>query len=148
MDTTHQLVFNRKQAAQLLIDLSVSFPTGLFHRPGLSLRDLPAHQPTRPKYKLEDLVIDGLFSQLMRLPAPREREVYYASLVTEVTKLAPGDIAPTLGRGIRWMYDHLNDLKGELCFRFSTWFALHLSNFGFTYKWDEWYPSRHFGQEC
>jgi nuclear cap-binding protein subunit 1 len=22
--------------------------------------------------------------------------------------------------------------------RFSTWFTIHLSNFGFSYKWDEW----------
>jgi len=83
--------------------------------------------------------MDALFAQLVCLPRARERDVFYASLVTEVTKLAPGDVAPTLGRGIRWMYDRLGDLRGEICFRFATWFALHLSNFGFTYKWDEWY---------
>jgi nuclear cap-binding protein subunit 1 len=60
-------------------------------------------------------------------------------LLTEITKLAPQDIAPTLGRAIRWVYERLDDLKGELNMRFSTWFAIHLSNFGFTYKWDEWY---------
>jgi nuclear cap-binding protein subunit 1 len=80
-----------------------------------------------------------MFSQLLRLPAPKEREVYYAALLTEITKLAPQDIAPTLGRAIRWVYVHLDNLKGELNMRFSTWFAIHLSNFGFTYKWDEWY---------
>ena len=55
-----------------------------------------------------------------------------------MTKLAPQDIAPTLGRAMRWTYEHLQDLEGELNMRFSTWFAIHLSNFGFTYKWDEW----------
>jgi nuclear cap-binding protein subunit 1 len=83
--------------------------------------------------------MDALFSQLVALPRAREWDVFYASLVTEVTRLAPGDVAPTLGRGIRWMYERLGDVRGELCFRFATWFALHLSNFGFTYKWDEWY---------
>jgi nuclear cap-binding protein subunit 1 len=82
--------------------------------------------------------VDTIFSLLLRLPETKEREVFYASLLTEVTKLAPQDIAPTLGRAIRWIYDHLDDLKGELNMRFTTWFALHLSNFGFTYKWDEW----------
>jgi nuclear cap-binding protein subunit 1 len=116
------------------------FPTGLFHRAGLSIKDLPTYQPgARPKYKLEDLLVDAIFSSMLRLPNSFERQVYYASLLTEVTKLAPQNIAPTLGRAIRWIYEHLDDLSGDLNMRFSTWFAIHLSNFGFTYKWDEWY---------
>jgi nuclear cap-binding protein subunit 1 len=106
------------------------------------MKDLPPHQPARPKYKVEDVLVDSIFSQLLRLPETKEREVYYASLLTEVTKLAPQDIAPTLGRGIRWVYEHLEDMQGELNMRFSAWFAIHLSNFGFTYKWDEWYYNR------
>jgi len=85
--------------------------------------------------------VDTIFTILLRLPETKEQEVYYASLLTEVTKLAPQDIAPTLGRAIRWIYDHIDDLKGEINMRFTTWFALHLSNFGFTYKWDEWLDS-------
>ena len=65
--------------------------------------------------------------------------MFYAALLTEVTKLAPQDIAPTLGRAIRWNYERLDDFEGEIGMRFSSWFAIHLSNFGFTYKWDEWY---------
>jgi nuclear cap-binding protein subunit 1 len=82
--------------------------------------------------------VESIFSSLFRLPAPREREVFYASLLTEVILRAPQDIAPTLGRAIRWIYEHLDGLKGELNMRFSSWFAVHLSNFGFTYKWEEW----------
>jgi nuclear cap-binding protein subunit 1 len=55
--------------------------------------------------------------------------------------MAPGDVAPALGRGIRWVYENLEDLKGEVNMRFSSWFAVHLTNFGFTYKWDEWFFS-------
>jgi nuclear cap-binding protein subunit 1 len=141
IDTTRQLTFNRKIAAHLLLDLPSFFPTGLFHRPGLTVKDLPPANPARPKYKLEDLVLDALFAELFRLPGPKEREVYFAGLVTEITKLAPGEVAPTLGRGIRFLYERLESLKGEVRMRFSAWFALHLSNFGFTYKWEEWYYS-------
>jgi len=140
-DTTSQLVFNRKEAAHLLVDLQSYFPTGLFHRAGLPLKDLPTPQPSRPKYKLEDVLLDAIFSQLFRLPRPRELEVYYTALLAEITKLAPQDVAPTLGRGIRWLYEHLDNLKGDIQMRFSTWFAIHLSNFAFTYKWEEWYVS-------
>lgn len=103
------------------------------------MKDLPSPQGARPKYKLEDLLVDAIFAQLFRLPSPREREVCYAALLTEVTKLAPQDVAPTLGRAIRWIYDRIDGIVGEVNMRFSTWFAVHLSNFGFTYKWEEWF---------
>jgi nuclear cap-binding protein subunit 1 len=135
----HQLVFNRKEAAHYLIDLPQYFPTGLFHRPGLAIKDLPTPNPARPKFKLEDIIVDSVFAALFTLPTPQEREMFYAALLTEITKLAPQDIAPTLGRAIRWVYGRLDDVVGELDMRFSSWFAIHLSNFGFTYKWDEWY---------
>ena len=141
MDTITQLTFNRKECSRLLIDLQSYFPTGLFHHPGLPVKSLPQPNPLRPKYKLEDVLIDTLFAQLFTLPRPPTREVYYAGVITEITKLAPGDVAPTLGRAIRSLYDTLDNLKGEVNMRFSSWFALHLSNFGFTYKWEEWYFS-------
>jgi len=137
-DTANQLVFNRKESAHLLIDLQAYFPTGLFHRPGLAVKELPAPQPSRPKYKLEDVLLDAIFAQLFRLPRPRVREIYYTALLTEITKLAPQDVAPSLGRGIRWLYERIEDLSGDIRMRFSTWFAIHLSNFAFTYKWEEW----------
>jgi nuclear cap-binding protein subunit 1 len=134
-----QLPFNRKVSARLLIELANFFPTGLFHRPGLAVKDLPPHQPNRPKYKLEDVLVDALFANILRLPTNEYAQIYYISLMTEVTKSAPNDIAPTLGRAIRWIYDRFDDIEGELNMRFSTWFSIHLSNFGFNYKWTEWY---------
>ena len=65
--------------------------------------------------------------------------MYYCGVVTEVVKLAPGEIAPTLGRAIRWLYERVGEMRGVVGMRFCSWFALHLSNFGFTYKWEEWY---------
>jgi nuclear cap-binding protein subunit 1 len=85
--------------------------------------------------------VDVLFAELFRLPMAREREIYYAALLMEITKLAPQNVAPTLGRGIRWIYERLEGMRGEIGGRFSGWFAVHLSNFGFTYKWEEWYCS-------
>jgi nuclear cap-binding protein subunit 1 len=110
--------------------------------PGMPVKDIPTPSSTgRPKYKLEDVLVDTIFANLFRLPRPLEKQVYYTSLLTEITKLVPGDLAPTLGRAIRWIHDHLDDLNGEINMRFSTWFAIHLSNFAFTYKWEEWYFS-------
>src|SRR5271156_2735054 len=50
-DTISQLVFNRKEAANLLTYLPNYFPTGLFHIPGIPLKDIPNPSSTgRPKY--------------------------------------------------------------------------------------------------
>jgi nuclear cap-binding protein subunit 1 len=68
----HQLVFNRKEAAHYLIDLPQYFPTGLFHRPGLAIKDLPTPNPARPKFKLEDIIVDSVFAALFTLPTPQE----------------------------------------------------------------------------
>jgi nuclear cap-binding protein subunit 1 len=85
--------------------------------------------------------VDALFAAAFRLPRAPEREVYYCSVVTEVTKLAPGEVAPTLGRAIRWLFERVGEMRGVVGMRFGVWFALHLSNFGFTYKWEEWYDT-------
>jgi nuclear cap-binding protein subunit 1 len=89
-------------------------------------------------WKPEDVAVDAVFSQLYQLPTPEHKLVYYHSVLTECCKIAPAAIAPSLGRAIRYLYNHLETMDLELSNRFLDWFAHHLSNFGFTWKWSEW----------
>ncbi|KAF8532930.1 MIF4G like-domain-containing protein, partial [Trichophaea hybrida] len=89
-------------------------------------------------WKPEDVAVDAIFSQLFRLPNPVHKLVYYHSILTELCKLAPAAIAPSLGRAIRFMYRNLEIIDTELINRFVDWFSHHLSNFGYTWKWAEW----------
>ena len=82
--------------------------------------------------------MDAVFSQLFQLPVPEHKLVYYHSVLTEACKIAPAAIAPSLGRAIRCLYRNTNRMDLELSHRFLDWFAHHLSNFGFTWKWTEW----------
>ena len=138
VDTINVLDFNRNAAAKLLIELDSFFVPGTFVKrstPFDKLRDQDEGQST---WKPEDVVVDAVFSQLLQLPAPEHKLVYYHSVLTEACKIAPAAIAPSLGRAIRYLYRHLESMDLELQYRFMDWFSHHLSNFGFTWKWVEW----------
>ena len=147
VDTITVLDFNRIASAKSLIDVDCFFPRTTFAAratPFDKLKDLPQGQST---WKPEDVAVDAVFSQMFQLPSPEHRLVYFHSVLTEACKIAPAAIAPSLGRAIRYLYRRLDVMDLELQHRFLNWFSHHLSNFGFTWKWTEWYvfgssPSR------
>lgn len=74
--------------------------------------------------------------------------MYYYALIAELCKLSPTTVGPAVGKSIRKLYKLLGedeeDDKGpgvdvEVVRRFTEWFAVHMSNFGFNWVWKEWY---------
>ncbi|CAI7583248.1 unnamed protein product [Penicillium pancosmium] len=138
VDTINLLDFNRVATAKYLIDIDCYFTPYTFVKratPFDRMRDLAGEGQS---WKPEDVAVDAVFSQLYQLPTPEHKLVYYHSVLTECCKIAPAAIAPSLGRAIRYLYNHLETMDLELSNRFLDWFAHHLSNFGFTWKWSEW----------
>lgn len=138
LDTINILDYNRNVTARFLIDIDCFFADGTFVKratPFDRLRDIEADKST---WKPEDAAVDAVFSQLFQLPSPEHKLVYYHSVLTESCKIAPAAIAPSLGRAIRYLYRNSVRIDLELANRFVDWFAHHLSNFGFTWKWTEW----------
>jgi nuclear cap-binding protein subunit 1 len=139
VDTVNIMDFNRVAVAKLLIDVDYYFASGTFVGRALpfdKIKDIPEGKTT---WKPEDVAVDALFSQLLVLPTPEHKLIYFHSVITEACKVAPAAIAPTLGRGIRFVYRHIDWMDLELCHRFLDWFTHHLSNFDFRWKWQEWY---------
>jgi nuclear cap-binding protein subunit 1 len=139
VDTLNILDYNRNATAKFLIDIDCYFAPETFVKratPFDKLRDVAGD---KSMWKPEDIVVDAVFSQLLQLPMPEHKLVYYHSVLTEACKIAPAAIAPSLGRAIRWLYKNLDKMDLELEYRFMDWFSHHLSNFGFTWKWTEWY---------
>jgi nuclear cap-binding protein subunit 1 len=137
-DTLNLLDFNRSKVASFLIELDCFFTAGTFApraTPFDKLRDVPEGGPI---WKPEDVVVDGIFSQMLRLPSAEHKLVYYHSVITELCKAAPAGVAPSLGRAIRYIYQHIDSMDLELVNRFLDWFTHHLSNFDFRWKWVEW----------
>jgi len=138
VDTINLLDFNRVATAKYLIDVDCYFTPYTFVKratPFDRMRDLAGDGQS---WKPEDVAVDAVFSQLYQLPTPEHKLVYYHSVLTECCKIAPAAIAPSLGRAIRFLYNNLETMDLELSNRFLDWFAHHLSNFGFTWKWSEW----------
>jgi nuclear cap-binding protein subunit 1 len=139
LDTVNILDFNRNATARFLNEIDCYWAPDTFVKRSTAfdkLRDMPAGKPT---WKPEDVAIDAIFSQIFQLPTPEHRLVYYHSLITESCKISPGAIAPSLGRAIRFLFRSVDAMDMELNYRFMDWFAHHLSNFEFRWKWAEWY---------
>ncbi|KAG9776893.1 hypothetical protein KCU88_g4697, partial [Aureobasidium melanogenum] len=137
-DTINVLDFNRMVAAKFLIDVDCYFAPDTFVKRATPFDKLREVSGDKPTWKPEDVIVDAAFAQLMQLPAPEHKLVYFHSVLTETCKLAPAAVAPSLGRAIRFLYRNVEKLDFELSQRFLDWFAHHLSNFGFTWKWTEW----------
>ncbi|PGG95604.1 hypothetical protein AJ79_09957 [Helicocarpus griseus UAMH5409] len=141
-DTIDMLDFNRIATAKFLIDVDCYFSTNTFIKratPFDRIRDaVAAGVGDRSTWKPEDVAVDAVFSLLFQLPTPEHKLVYYHSVLTEACKIAPAAIAPSLGRAIRFLYRNVENMDLALSYRFLDWFAHHLSNFGFTWKWTEW----------
>ncbi|TKA53932.1 hypothetical protein B0A49_12580, partial [Cryomyces minteri] len=138
VDTINILDFNRNATAKFLIDIDCYWAPNTFVKRATQfdkLRDVPADKPT---WKPEDIAVDAVFSQIFQLPTPEHRLVYYHSIITESCKIAPAAIAPSLGRAIRFLFRSVDVMDLELAYRFMDWFAHHLSNFEFRWKWTEW----------
>jgi nuclear cap-binding protein subunit 1 len=103
---------------------------------------------------LENLIVEIILgSYLFATPSPPHKAVYYQSLIGELCKISPQTVAPALGKCIRKLYAGLGSavdgaaadgpkskltLGPEQTRRFAEWFAVHLSNFGFHWRWPEW----------
>jgi nuclear cap-binding protein subunit 1 len=140
VDTLDILDCNRLSVSRFLIEVDCFFnPNSFIKRatPYDRVKEV-AESDAASTWKPEDVAVDAIFSQLFRLPKPGHKLVYYHSILTELCKLAPAAIAPSLGRAIRFMYRNLEIIDVELINRFVDWFSHHLSNFGYTWKWTEW----------
>ncbi|KAJ9134724.1 Nuclear cap-binding protein subunit 1 [Coniochaeta hoffmannii] len=138
LDGINVLDFNRHAVARNLIELDCYFAPKTFAARATPFDRLRDIEPGKSTWKPEDVAVDAVFSQLFQLPSPEHKLVYYHSVLTEACKQAPAAIAPSLGRAIRFLYRNQPRMDLELVNRFMDWFAHHLSNFGFTWKWTEW----------
>ena len=144
VDTINIVDFNRNATAKFLIDVDCYFADDVFVKRATQFDKLRNLDEGKSTWKPEDVAVDAVFSQLFQLPTPEHKLVYYHSVLTEACKIAPAAVAPSLGRAIRWLYNNIDSLDLELVYRFMDWFSHHLSNFGFTWKWTEWYKTSAF----
>lgn len=138
VDTINLLDFNRNNTAKYLNEIDCFWTPDTFAKRSLAFDKLRDVESGRPTWKPEDVAIDAIFSQIFALPSPEHRLVYYHSIITESCRISPQAIAPSLGRAIRFLFRGIDVMDLELAYRYMDWFAHHLSNFEFRWKWTEW----------
>lgn len=138
LDTINNLDFNRNTTARFLIEIDSFWTNKTFAERSTTFDKLRDRASGEALWKPEDVVLDAIFSQIFVLPVSEHRLVYYHSLITEICKISPQAIAPSLGRAIRFLFRSVDVMDLELAYRYMDWFAHHLSNFEFRWKWAEW----------
>ncbi|PPQ81070.1 hypothetical protein CVT25_014533 [Psilocybe cyanescens] len=130
---------NRKECARLLLEYPKWNLSGTFKpKPGAPVETEP--MPGKD-WQLESTIIEIVLGSYLILPESSKKSIYYIALITELCKLSPSTVGPAVGKSIRKLYNSLSDgLDVEAARRFAEWFAVHMSNFGFSWVWKEWVP--------
>ncbi|CAO0803530.1 unnamed protein product [Mucor circinelloides] len=148
-DTMNLFEVNRKDCARYLLSISTSFDPSFFKSsppPSSSSDDKPDAAKAEPmdedtdsgKWNLSDLLVEAIFSQMLRLPLPPVRQVFYSCVFIELCRAESGTFPMALGRGIKTLFDRLAYMDVECIARLWGWFSHHLSNFGFQWDWKAW----------
>ncbi|RKO99599.1 hypothetical protein CXG81DRAFT_20331 [Caulochytrium protostelioides] len=88
--------------------------------------------------------VEALIAEILRLPVSDRQTVAYMTLLSDMCKKSMQTIPAIMGRSIRQLWHHMAMADGRggvdvlTVLALSDWFSLHLSNFGFTWKWDAW----------
>ncbi|ORX49397.1 hypothetical protein DM01DRAFT_1338083 [Hesseltinella vesiculosa] len=131
-DTSLLFESNRKESAKFLINIATGCPASIFTKPddgddyGMSL------------WVFAELLMETLMSQMLHLPKPCCPTVYFPALMIELVRLDKEEFPRALGRTVKTLFDRLPTMDVACIERLWTWFAMHLSNFGFQWDWAAW----------
>ncbi|KAF3503849.1 hypothetical protein F2Q69_00040340 [Brassica cretica] len=106
-----------------------TWPPGLFTFPG---EGMVYH------FFFEYLMAETLFSQILLLPHPPFKTLYYTLVIMDLCKALPGAFPAVVAGAVRALFEKISDLDMESRTRLILWFSHHLSNFQFIWPWEEW----------
>ncbi|EDO17092.1 hypothetical protein Kpol_1025p11 [Vanderwaltozyma polyspora DSM 70294] len=141
IDIVQSMEFNRKEVARQVVTLDLFFKNGIFAEPGIPIAQLVdkfEEDPLTSTYKLEDIAIETILSLMFKLPTVSQPFAYFYTLLVEICQNSPKAIAPVFGRAFRFFYNNLDNIDFELRSRYLDWFSIQMSNFSFSWKWNEW----------
>lgn len=136
INLVQSMEFNKKEAASHLFNMSQYAMIETEPEEGPQMNEKPAH--TEKTQLLREVPIKEIVHLLFKLPLSIHPRIYYETLLLEICKCSPKVTAPTFGRYFRHFYQNLSYLDYESTIIYEEWFRVQLTNFGFTWKWDEW----------
>ncbi|KAI3456671.1 hypothetical protein Pfo_013334 [Paulownia fortunei] len=89
-------------------------------------------------FRYEYLMAETIFSQILLLPQPPFKPIYYTLVIMDLCKALPGAFPAVVAGAVRSLFDKIADLDMECRTHLILWFSHHLSNFQFIWPWEEW----------
>ncbi|KAI4373656.1 hypothetical protein MLD38_011761 [Melastoma candidum] len=89
-------------------------------------------------FRYEYIMAETIFSQLLLLPHPPFKPLYYTLVIIDLCKALPGAFPAVVAGAVRVLFEKIAIMDMECRTRLILWFAHHLSNFQFIWPWDEW----------
>ncbi|XP_039128613.1 nuclear cap-binding protein subunit 1 isoform X1 [Dioscorea cayenensis subsp. rotundata] len=89
-------------------------------------------------FRYEYLMAETVFSQLLLLPQPPFKPLYYTLVIIDLCKALPGAFPAVVAGAVRVLFDRIADMDMECRTRLILWFSHHLANFQYIWPWEEW----------
>ncbi|KAL2649459.1 hypothetical protein R1flu_017587 [Riccia fluitans] len=89
-------------------------------------------------FRYEYLMAETVFSQLLLLPSPPFKLIYYTVVMVDLCKALPGAFPAVVAGAVRSLFAKVADMDVECRARLVQWLSHHLSNFQFVWPWEEW----------
>ncbi|KAF8721056.1 hypothetical protein HU200_023470 [Digitaria exilis] len=89
-------------------------------------------------FRYEYLMAETIFSQLLLLPNPPFRPIYYTLVIIDLCKALPGAFPSVVVGAVHALFERISNMDTECRTRLILWFSHHLSNFQFIWPWQEW----------
>lgn len=138
-DIVQSMEFNKTEVARQVLLLDVFYDEGLFKSVVLPTQEYGGKQSENIFItSLEGTIVKTILDLLFRLPFTTIPLVYYFSLLLKICKNSTKIIAPLFGKAFRYFYQNLCILDFESTLVYDEWFRIQLTNFGYSWKWDEW----------
>merc|ERR1739838_604132 len=93
------------------------------------------------KLPLTYIIIEVMFGDMFRLPTPPNSIVFYTAVFIELCKLQPTNFPVVLVMAVTELFKRLSSMNITCIDRFVNWFSHHLSNFKFSWFWQDWESS-------
>lgn len=102
------------------------------------LLQLPLPLSDEARQNGQFLLIETVLENLLTLPSPNVRPIYYGTIFIDLFKAQPNLMPPLLGTAVNALFHRIGRLDLELTERLLDWFTFHLSNFAYVWPWVAW----------
>ncbi|XP_078160331.1 ARM repeat superfamily protein [Carex rostrata] len=89
-------------------------------------------------FRYEYIMAETIFSQLLLLPQPPFKPMYYTLVILDLCKALPGAFPAVVVGAVRALFDKITNMDMECRSRLILWFSHHLSNCQYIWPWQDW----------